>query len=202
MDRLKTKRSARRAQNTKLLQEVRSLLTSNNELSKINDALEEHVADEELEAEYFAAAEYKDEAVRMLAEIRFKIDGLRHGDSTAAAAPQNANTSPSDVPTAIGPRLLNLDMPTFRGDIHEWSAFWEQFEQTVHLNNALSTTTKFFCLRHYLAGEAAAAICGFPTSEACYADTIELLKERFEIYLTTSREATSAALGDFTMLCS
>ncbi|KAH8036391.1 hypothetical protein HPB51_000173 [Rhipicephalus microplus] len=187
MDRVKTKRSARRAQDTKLLQEARSLLSypttdkpkltgiydhlsaSNNELSKINDALEEHVADEDLEAEYVAAAEYKDKAISMLAEIRCKIDGLRHGDSTAAAAPQNENTSPSDVPTAIVPRLPNLGMPTFKGDIHEWSALWEQFEQTVHLNNALSTMTKFFYLRHYLAGEAAAVICGFPTSEACYA---------------------------------
>ncbi|KAH8024860.1 hypothetical protein HPB51_001891 [Rhipicephalus microplus] len=197
MNRLKTKRSARQAQNTKLLQEARSLLSdptagkpkltgiydrlsaSNNELSKINDALEEHVAIEELEAEYVAAAEYNDEAISMLAEIRCKMDGLRHGGSTAAAAPQNANTSPSDVPTAMGPRLPNLGIPTFRGDIHEWSAFWEQFEQTVHLNNALSTTMKFFYLRHYLAGEATAAICDFLTSEACYADAIELSKERF-----------------------
>ncbi|XP_075723992.1 uncharacterized protein LOC142766061 [Rhipicephalus microplus] len=196
MDRFKTKRSARRAQNTKLLQEAKSLLSdpttdkpkltgiydrfsaSINELSKINDALEEHVADEELEAKYVAAAEYNDEAISMLAEIRCKIDGLRLGDSTAAAAPQNANTSPSEMPTAIGERLLNLGMPTFRGDIHEWSAFWEQYEQTVHLNNALSTTTKFY-LCHYLTGEAAAAICGFPTSEACFADAIVLLEERF-----------------------
>ncbi|KAH8035916.1 hypothetical protein HPB51_011014 [Rhipicephalus microplus] len=166
MDRLKTKRSARRAQNTKILQEAMSLLSyptadklkltgiydrlsaNNNELSKINHALEEHITDKELKAEYVAAAEYNDKAISMLAEIRCKIDGLRHGDSTAAAAPQNANPSPSDVPTAIDPRLPNLSMPTFRDDIHEWSAFWEQFEQTVHLNNALSTTTKFFYLRH------------------------------------------------------
>ncbi|XP_075744110.1 uncharacterized protein LOC142802912 [Rhipicephalus microplus] len=92
---------------------------SNNELSKINDALEKHVVDEELEAEYVAAAEHNNKATSTLAEIRCKIDGLRHGDSTAAAAPQNANPSPYDVPTAIGPRLPNLGMPTFRGDIHE-----------------------------------------------------------------------------------
>lgn len=197
MDRLKTKRAARRAQNTKLIQEARSLLTdptadnpkltgiydrlsaSNSELSKINDALEEHLADEELEAEYVAAAEYNDQAISMLAEIRCRVADLGRGDSTAATAPQNATPSAPDAPTRIGPRLPNLGMPTFRGDIHEWSAFWEQFEQTVHLNNALSTTTKFFYLRHYLAGEAAAAISGFPTSESCYADAIELLKERF-----------------------
>ncbi|KAH8039742.1 hypothetical protein HPB51_008580 [Rhipicephalus microplus] len=116
-----TKRSARRAQNTKLLQEARSLLSdpttnkpkltgihdrlsaSNNELSKVNDALEEHLVDEELEGKHVVAAEYNDKAISILAEGRCKIDGFRHGDSTAAAAPQNAKPSPSDVPTAIGP---------------------------------------------------------------------------------------------------
>lgn len=33
-----------------------------------------------------------------------------------------------------------------------------------------------FYLRHYVAKEAAVAIVGLPTSEACYADAVELLK--------------------------
>ncbi|KAH7964504.1 hypothetical protein HPB51_027258 [Rhipicephalus microplus] len=211
MNRLKTKRSARQAHNTKLLQEARSLLSdptadkpkltsiydrlsaSKNKLSKINDALEEHLAEQEFEAEYVAAAEYNNKAISMLAEILCNIDGLRDGDSTAAAAPQNGNTSPSGGPTAIGPRLPNLGMQTFRGDIHERSAFWEQFEQTVHLNNATSATT-FFYLCHYLAGEAAAAICGFPTSEACYAGAIELLKESFGDQKRIEQHHLSSAL--------
>lgn len=68
MDHLKTMRSVRRTQNTKILPEAWSLLTdpavdeakltgidcisaSNSELSKLNSVLEEHLADE-LEAEY------------------------------------------------------------------------------------------------------------------------------------------------------
>ncbi|KAH7978782.1 hypothetical protein HPB49_006739 [Dermacentor silvarum] len=128
MDRLKTKRSARRAQNTKILQEARLLLTdptvdkpklsgifdrlyaSNNELSKLNDALEEHIADDELEAEYVTAAEYNDQAISMLAEIRCKIDTLEREDSTAETASQNSSpTVPHDMPK-IGPRLTNLDI--------------------------------------------------------------------------------------------
>lgn len=66
--------------------------------------------------------------------------------------------------TEIGPRLPNLDVPTLRSDIDEWSAFWGQFKRTVHLNNALSTMTKFFYLRHYLVGEAAARSLVSPLS--------------------------------------
>ncbi|KAH7958666.1 hypothetical protein HPB49_004081 [Dermacentor silvarum] len=197
IDRLKTKRSARRAQNTKILQEARLLLAdptvdksklsgifdrlsaSNNELLKLNDALEEHIADDELEAEYATAAEYIDQAISMLAEIRCKIAALERADSTAETASQNPSPTVPHAMPRIGPRLPNLDMPTFKGDIHKWAAFWEQFEQTVHLNNDISTTSQFFYLRHYLAGEAAAAIAGLPTSEACCADAVELLKERF-----------------------
>ncbi|KAH7954175.1 hypothetical protein HPB49_016117 [Dermacentor silvarum] len=155
------------------------LSASNNEISKLNDALEENTADDELKAEYVTAAEYNDQAISMLAEIRCKIAALERADSTAETAFQNPSpTVPHSMPR-IGARLPNLDMPTFKGDIHKWAAFWEQFEQTVLLNNAISTTTKFFYLRHYLAGEAAATIAVLPTSEACYADAVELLKERF-----------------------
>ncbi|KAH7937922.1 hypothetical protein HPB49_017603 [Dermacentor silvarum] len=155
------------------------LSASNNELSKLNDALEEHIADDELEGEYVTAAEYNDQAISMLTEIRCKIDALERADSTAETASQNPSPTVPHAMPRIGPRLPNLDMLTFKGDIHKWAAFWEQFEQTVHLNNAISTTTKFFYLWHYLAGEAAAAIAGLPNSEACDADAVELLKERF-----------------------
>ncbi|KAH7974168.1 hypothetical protein HPB49_010891 [Dermacentor silvarum] len=141
MDRLKTKRSARRAQNTKILQEAWLLLTditmdkskhsgifdrlsaSNNERSKLNDAHEEHIADDELEAEYVTAAEYTDQAVSMLPEIRCKIAALERADSTAETASQNPSLTVPHAMPRIRPRLPNLDRPTFKGDIHKWAAF-------------------------------------------------------------------------------
>ncbi|KAH7974693.1 hypothetical protein HPB49_018167 [Dermacentor silvarum] len=154
MDCLKIKRLARRAQNTTILQEARLLLTdptvdkpklslqvylsaSNNELSKLNDALEEHIADDELEAAYVTTAEYNDQAISMLAEILCKFDALGRVNSTAETAAQNPSPTFPDAMPRIAPRLLNLDMPIFKGDINKWTAFWGQFEQTVHLNNAI-----------------------------------------------------------------
>lgn len=82
---IKTTRSARLTQSTKLLQEARSLPTepntdnpkltgfydrfaaSNDELLNINEAHEAHLADEKLETEYVAAAEYNNRAISMIA---------------------------------------------------------------------------------------------------------------------------------------
>lgn len=53
------------------------LFASNDKLLKLNDALEEHITDDELEAEYIIpAAEQNDQAISMFAEIRCKISTL------------------------------------------------------------------------------------------------------------------------------
>lgn len=109
-----------------------------------------------------------------------------------ATAPQNTTRTVPHTLTRIGPRQQNLDIPTFRGNIHKWSAFREQSEQTIDPNNALPTTMKVFCLQHYLAAEAAAAISRFPTSKACYANAVELLKEQLRDHKRIQQHHLSA----------
>ncbi|XP_077553116.1 uncharacterized protein LOC144167830 [Haemaphysalis longicornis] len=60
-----------------------------------------------------------------------------------------------------------------------WTSFWEQFNGAVHTNQALTTTEKFHYLRNYLEGDAAAAIAGLPTTEACCESAIQQLQDRF-----------------------
>ncbi|KAH6939392.1 hypothetical protein HPB50_017752 [Hyalomma asiaticum] len=99
LDGPKAKRTVRRSQNTKLLQEARTLLndtntgnaklkgifhrlTSNNlELSSIDAAVEEHIPVDELEAGYSIAAEYNDQAIGMLAELRCQVAALERTES-------------------------------------------------------------------------------------------------------------------------
>ncbi|XP_075533803.1 uncharacterized protein LOC142566807 [Dermacentor variabilis] len=54
---------------------------------------------------------------------------------------------------------------------------WEQSNGTVHANTTLCTTDKFHYLPNYLVGEAATAISGRPTTEACYESAIQLLNQ-------------------------
>ncbi|XP_042147383.1 uncharacterized protein LOC121836532 [Ixodes scapularis] len=198
MDRLKPKRSAQRAQNTRLINDADTILNdpqtdlgrlhavkdrlsaSNIELDRINEELEPLLPTTELENEYASVAGYQDHAIRVLAELRYKIEHLeitRRTPVPPTTAPlQGASES---IPPVSGPRLPKLDITIFKGDISHWRTFWEQFDRTIHSNRALSTTDKFQYLRRYLAGDAASAIAGLPTTERCYADAIELLKQRF-----------------------
>lgn len=49
----------------------------------------------------------------------------------------------------------------------------------IHRNGSLTATDKFNNLRFFLWGDAASAIVGLPTTEACYKDAIDILKKRF-----------------------
>lgn len=80
MERIKGKRSTRRAQNTRTVNEASDFLTSsvndqgqltnlrdrllvsNNELRRINDELDALIPAEEMEAEYITIADYDDQA--------------------------------------------------------------------------------------------------------------------------------------------
>ncbi|XP_037508939.1 uncharacterized protein LOC119385602 [Rhipicephalus sanguineus] len=197
MDKLKMKRTTRRAQNTKLIQEASVLLenddatvrqidsiyerlkSNNEELKKINDEMESHISEEAFEAEYATVIEYEDNATRILAELQSKR--RQHSETS----PVSLHIEVRDVPAAMGPsgrpgaKLPKLTINPFAGDLCKWSEFWEQFDQVINQNGNLSTSDKFNYLRLFLKEDAAAAIAGLPTTEACYEDALDILKRRF-----------------------
>lgn len=208
---MKAKRSARRAQNTRLINDADTILNdpqtdlgrlhavkdrlsaSNIELHRINEDLEPLLPTTELKNEYALVAEYQDHAISVLAELRYKIEHLeitrRNPVPPTTALLQGASESITPV---SGPRLPKMDITIFKSDISHWRTFWEQFDGTIHSCRALSTTDKFHFLRRYLAGDAAWAIAGLPTTERCYADAIELLKQRFGDPKRTEQDHLSA----------
>ncbi|KAL1466924.1 hypothetical protein MTO96_042409, partial [Rhipicephalus appendiculatus] len=94
MDRLKTKRAARRAQSTRVVNEATTLLQSDcndrktiskvidklvasrDELRKIIAELEDVIPVEELETEYESAAHYDDQTLDTLARLRCRLEDL------------------------------------------------------------------------------------------------------------------------------
>ncbi|XP_077564716.1 uncharacterized protein LOC144180208 [Haemaphysalis longicornis] len=200
MDRLKAKRAARQAQATKSSTEATApiesgcsdrialrkvldkLMASSEELSKIDAQVEDNVTVEELEREYESAAHYNDQTLKALTHLTYWLEELSIS-STAQTVPSAAiNTphAPTTVPSQItGPRLPTLAIKPFYGDVCQWTSFWEQFNGAVRTNQALTITDKFHYLRNYLEGDAAAAIAGLPTTEACYESAIQQLQDRF-----------------------
>ncbi|XP_077564546.1 uncharacterized protein LOC144180011 [Haemaphysalis longicornis] len=199
MDRLKAKRAARRAQATIISTEATALIesgcsdrlairkvldklmASREELSKIDAQVEDAVPVEELER-YESAARYNDQTIEALTRLTYRLEELSVSD-TAQPAPSAAVSTPeapTTVPSQIsGPRLPTLTIKPFYGDVCQWTSFWEQFNGAVHTNQALTTTEKFKYLRNYLEGDAAAAIAGLPTTEACFESAIQQLQDKF-----------------------
>ncbi|KAH7986495.1 hypothetical protein HPB51_026656 [Rhipicephalus microplus] len=96
------------------------------------------------------------------------------GESTAAMTFRHA------VPARFrAPWLPQLQIPTFKGDISQWTSFWEQFEIIIYLNSDLTPATKFYLMKSFVCKDAATAIVGLPMTESCYADAMGMLKERF-----------------------
>ncbi|XP_037504907.1 uncharacterized protein LOC119380305 [Rhipicephalus sanguineus] len=152
MDRLKMKRTTRRAQNTKLIQEASALLenddatvrqidsicemlkSNNEELRKINDEMESHISDEAFEAEYATVIEYEDNATRILAELQSK---RRQHSETSPVSP---HIEVRDVPASMGPserpgaKLPKLTINPFAVESLERSDFAEEkgYDEATH----------------------------------------------------------------------
>ena len=77
------------------------------------------------------------------------------------------------------PRLPKLSLPKFRGDVTNWSAFWDSYRSAVHENTSITIVDKFNYLNSLLEGPAARAIQGLTLNEGNYESAIGLLKDRF-----------------------
>ncbi|XP_037506439.1 uncharacterized protein LOC119382671 [Rhipicephalus sanguineus] len=194
MDRLKSKRTSRRAQNTRIINEASALLANdsasydqlnsiyerlkanNDELQNLNNQIEQHIPDEEFEAEYNAVLEYEDNATRTLAEILSKKDRMLQSSTLTEGTVAQTVAASLD---GTGVRLPKLTIAPFSGDLCKWTEFWEQFDHIVHSNVRITATEKFHYLRLYLTGDAASVIAGLPTTASCYNDAITMLQKRF-----------------------
>lgn len=138
MERLKSKRTSRRAQNTRIINEASELLANdsasydqlnsiyerlkanNEELKNLNNEIEPHIPDEEFEVEYNAVLQYEDVATRILAEILSKKDRmLRTSTGTQETVAQTV-VAPSD---GTGVKLPKLTIAPFFGDLCKWTEF-------------------------------------------------------------------------------
>lgn len=114
MEKLKFKRTSRRAQNTRIINEASAaiadpcattdqlaslyerLKANNDELNKINEKLEAYIQDQgAFETEYASVIEYQDNATRVLAELKSKTKRL-----SQAAAPMTGPVTNATPPVA------------------------------------------------------------------------------------------------------
>lgn len=158
------------------------LVASREELRKLDAPVEDSIPAEDLKREYESAAHYSGQTLEALTCLQCRLENLSIGSTAQAAPSATVNTllAPTTTPSQIcGPRLPTLTIKPFHEHVCQWTSFLKQFNGSVYTNQTLTTTYKFHYLRNYLVGEAAAAIAGLPTTEACYESSIQLLKDSF-----------------------
>ena len=77
-------------------------------------------------------------------------------------------------------KLPQVSLPTFGGEITEWSSFIELFNSLIHSNETLSNINKLFYLKSCLKGDALRIIESIPTTGENYVRARELLTERYD----------------------
>lgn len=76
--------------------------------------------------------------------------------------------------------LPRINVPTFEGDIAQWSNFLSIFSSVVHTNSSLSVTEKFVYLKSFLRSDALAVISGFELVPDNYELAFTALKDRYQ----------------------
>ncbi|KRY16101.1 hypothetical protein T12_14157 [Trichinella patagoniensis] len=77
-------------------------------------------------------------------------------------------------------RIQKRQLTPFDGVTMQISAFWDQFEASVHSRTELNDIEKFMCLRSNLKGPALDVISGFSITATNYLEAVKTLRERFD----------------------
>ena len=90
-------------------------------------------------------------------------------------------SSPKVSGTEVGIRLPKISVPTFDGNMLNWTSFWEQFEIAVHSKEGLRDVEKLAYLKDAVKdGPAKHVIEGLSRTAGSYAEAIECLRERYD----------------------
>ena len=80
---------------------------------------------------------------------------------------------------SLRPKLPELTIKKFDGDITTWKGFWDTYESAVHNNEELSDINKFTYLRSLVGHSAKDAIEGLALTSANYEEAVAILQKRF-----------------------
>jgi len=96
----------------------------------------------------------------------------------ANPAPVVNVTTTAPSPATQSMRLPQRQIKHFKGDILEWTQFWESFNAAIH-SSTLTNVQKFDYLKEYLKGEAHLIVNNLELTDANYQIAIDELKKRY-----------------------
>ena len=139
-------------------------------LKRLDEEIAELIDDEAaVLREITEADEFSERIYESLARINMCVSGA--GGSPVEAGPSSGTLSKAKLP--------KLDLPVFKGDITEWTTFWDMYESAVHSNSNLPSVQKFTYLRTLLSHSAKDSIAGLTLSDANYDEAIKVVSSEF-----------------------
>ncbi|EFX63406.1 hypothetical protein DAPPUDRAFT_268517 [Daphnia pulex] len=93
--------------------------------------------------------------------------------STSATTSTTSTTTPAQTT-----RLPQRQIKPFKGDILEWTPFWESFNAAIH-SSSIAAVQKFDYLKQYLQGEAFLCVENLELNDTNYQKAIDELKQMY-----------------------
>ena len=90
--------------------------------------------------------------------------------------------SPAVAPPPVkqaNARLPKLILPKVKGDMKNWTSFWDSFQSAVHNNESIPKVEKFNYSNSLLEGTVYKTVQGLPLTRSNYNSTVAMLKDRF-----------------------
>ena len=113
--------------------------------------------------------------------VRFRAIKLLRSIKKEKTLPDNHSQHSLNAKSSNGKvsaRLPKINLPTFRGDIKQWTPFWDQFKVVID-DTDLPDVTKFTYLNSVLSDEARSSIQGLSLTTANYNTAKAILIERY-----------------------
>lgn len=142
--------------------------------SEIQDQIEDLDVDEK---DTENRQDIEDKCFSILAELRSEIDRLNAPNSEIIETISVASSSRLPKQHV---KLPIISIPTFSGNITNWTSFIELFGALIIEDNGLSNIEKFMYLKTYLSGEALKLIEGLELTNDNFEVALNILKDRFE----------------------
>lgn len=151
-------------------------LTHNNYLDALTD-------ETEFQSEFNIVEDYREKALRIEIKSKRVLENIKSklSNNKSSKSGDNSHLTVYENPyKAISPRLPEVELYKFGGELRDWLTFWNQFKN-IHENKNLTDCDKF----HYLIqstkikSEARDLVESFPITNENYPLAIESLTERY-----------------------